>query len=243
MASIPFMAAVFMLFTLAERRLDPAVSAIGGLGLSVFMLYGGSLTRLAGLRFGGVLTLGLASWSYTQYLLDPAREPQGNRVVLYGLAAALLFYAAAERACLAWERKYGREGPWAGLLRTGIVIVASMVGLVAVWRWAPERSLTLYWLGLTVGAMLLGVVFWERRYRWAALVIYMGFVVGRAMLHDLRNLELIPRFLSIAALTVPGLLIYWGYSEYRARHLRRLREQKALHDSGPEHTQQELPLS
>jgi hypothetical protein len=243
MASIPFMAAVLMLFTLAERRLDASISAIGGLGLAACMLYGGSVTRLAGLRFGGVLTLGLASWSYTRYLLDPARELHGNRAILSGLVAALLFYAAAERACLAWERKYGRQGPWAGLLRSGVVIVAAMVGLVGLWRWAPERSLTLYWLGLTVGAMALGLVFWERRYRWAALVMYMGFVVGRAMLHDLRNLELIPRFLSIGALTVPGLLIFWGYSEYRSRHLRRLREQKALRETGGGHSTQDAPQS
>ncbi len=243
MASIPFMAAVFMLFTLAERRLDASISAIGGLGLAVCMLYAGSVTRLVGLRFGGILTLGLASSSYTRYLLDPSFDLHGDRTVLTGLVAALLFYATAERACLAWERKYGRQGPWVGLLRTGVVIAGAMVGLIGLWRWAPERSLTLYWLGLAVGAMALGLLFWERRYRWAALVIYMGFVVGRAMLHDLRNLELIPRFLSIGALTVPGLLIFWGYSEYRSRHLRRLREQKALRERGGEEPTQDTPQS
>jgi len=228
MASIPFMAAVFMLFTLADLRLDPSFTAIGGLGLAVFMLFSGGATKLAGLRFGGVLTLGLASWSYARYLLDPAFEHQGDHSVLLGLVVAMALYSTAERACLFWERKYGRYGPWAGLLRTGIVVIAVMVGLLGLWRWAPERSLTLYWLGGALTAMVLGLVFWERRYRWSALVIYMLFVVGRALLYDLRNLELIPRFLSIAALTVPGLLIYWGYSEYRARHLRRLREAKAL---------------
>jgi len=229
MAAIPFMAAVLMLFTLADRRLDASISAIGGLALAVCMLYAGSVTRLAGLRFGGVLTIGLATWSYTNYLFDYSARLQGNTAVLAGLVAALLFYATAERACLVWERKYGRQGPWAGLLRTGVVAISMMVGLIGLWRWAPERSLTLYWLGLALGAMVLGLVFWERRYRWAALVIYIFFVVGRAMLYDLRNLELVTRFLSFAALTVPGLLISWGYSEYRARHLRRLREAKAIH--------------
>ncbi len=228
MASIPFMAAVLMLFTLADRRLDPSITAIGGLALAVFMLFTGTATKLAGLRFGGVLTLGLASWSYARYLLEPTINHEGDRTVLAGLIAAMLFYATAERACLLWERKYGRYGPWAGFLRSGVVVVAVMIGLLGLWRWAPERSLTLYWLGGALGSMVLGLVFWERRYRWAALVIYMVFVVGRAMLYDLRNLELIPRFLSIGALTLPGLLIYWGYSEYRARHLRRLREVKAL---------------
>ena len=74
-----------------------------------------------------------------------------------------------------------------------IVVVAAMVGLLGLWRWAPERSLTLYWLGGAMSAMLLGLIFWERRYRWSALVIYILFVVGRVMLYDLRNLELVPR--------------------------------------------------
>ena len=48
------------------RRMDASITAIGGLGLAVFMLFAGGATRLAGLRFGGVLTLGLASWSYAR---------------------------------------------------------------------------------------------------------------------------------------------------------------------------------
>ncbi len=248
MASIPFMAAVLMLFTLAERRLDASITAVGGLGLAVFMLFSGSATKLAGLRFGGVLTLSLASWSYARYLLDPALDHHGDRGVLGGLVAAMLFYATAERACLLWERKYGRYGPWADLLRSAIVVIAVMIGLLGLWRWAPERSLTLYWLGGALAAMLLGLVFWERRYRWAALIVYMGFVVGRVLLHDLSRLALIPRFLTVFALTVPGALIYWGYSEYRARHLRRMREAKALRGeadaaSAGEQSSQDAPQS
>ncbi len=237
MAAIPFMAAVLMLFTLADRRLDASISAIGGLALSVCMLYAGSVTRLAGLRFGGVLTIGLATWSYTNYLFDYAEPLEGNTAMLAGLIAALLFYATAERACLVWERKHGWSGPWAGLLRTGVVTIAVIVGLIGLWRWAPMQTLTLYWLGFALGWMVLGLIFWERRYRWAALTIYMVFVVGRTLLYDLRNLDLVPRFLSIAALTVPGAIIYWGYSEYRDRHLRRLREAKAIRgeaDPAPE---------
>ncbi len=101
------------------------------------------------------------------------------------------------------------------------MIVASVTGLVGLWRWAPEDLVSRYWLAHAVGAMVLGVVFWERRYRWAALALYFT-AVGRAFLHDLANLDLMLKFLSIAALTIPGFLIFWGYSEYRARYLRRL---------------------
>ncbi len=243
MAAIPFLAAALMLFTIAEQRMPPGYSSVAMLAFALIMLLGSAVTGLVGTRSGGVLTLALASWSYLSYLAKP--EPAGvdSHGFLINLTAALLCYAASERACIQWERNRGRSGPPARLLRTAIVALATITGIIGLWRWAPSDTLTLYWLGHAMGAMILGVIFWERRYRWAALFIYIVFVVGRAMVHDLSRLELLPRFLSFAALTVPGILIWWGYSEYRARNLQRLREQRAIQQAIGEPDAQDAPQS
>jgi hypothetical protein len=216
-----------MLYRLAEQRLAPGFSSIAMLGVALAMLAGSAFTGLVGTRSGGVLTLVLGTWSYLNYLSVPGPEGVEGYGFIAGLVLALLCYAASERACIHWERRRGRPLASARMLRTAIVAVAAVTGLVGLWRWAPERYLSLWWLAHAIGAMILGVVFWERRYRWAALIIYIVFIVGRVFMYDLANLALIPKFLSIAALTVPGLLISWGYSEYRSRYLRRLRALQA----------------
>ncbi len=243
MAAIPFVAAALMLFTLAEQRLPPGYSSVAMLAVALIMLVGSAITGLVGTRSGGVLTLALATWSYLSYLSVPERAGEDRTGFLVNLVAALLCYAASERACIQWERSRGRSGPQARLLRTAIVAAATATGIVGLWRWAPADTLTLFWLAHAIGAMLLGVVFWEGRYRWAALLIYIVFVVGRAMLHDLSRLELLPRFLSFAALTVPGILIWWGYSEYRARNLRRLRSRGEHEQAVGDAAAQDAPQS
>jgi hypothetical protein len=243
MAAMPFLAAALMLFTLSEQQLPPGFSSVAMLAVALVMLLGSAITGLVGTRSGGVLTLALASWSYLNYLAGPVPEGVDRPAFLFNLIAALLCYAASERACIQWERSRGRSGPPARLLRTAIVMTATATGIVGLWRWAPAETLTLFWLGHAIGAMILGVIFWEGRYRWAALLIYIVFVVGRAMLHDLSRLELLPRFLSFAALTVPGILIWWGYSEYRARNLRKLRDRESLDARLGDTSAQDAPQS
>lgn len=225
MAAIPFVAATLMLVTLAEQTLDPLMGPMVHLMLAVLLLFMSAVTRMVGLRFAGVLTLIAGTWSYYDSMFGSEARILDQASFPMGLLVALLCYAAAERACALWERRVKRETRGARPLRTLIVITASVTGLIGLWQWAPDDLVSRYWLAHAVGAMVLGVVFWERRYRWAALALYFT-AVGRAFLHDLANLDLMLKFLSIAALTIPGFLIFWGYSEYRSRYIRRL-ERKA----------------
>ncbi len=75
-----------------------------------------------------------------------------------------------------------------------------------------------------MGAMILGVVFRESRYRWVGILLYFGTAI-RFGLNDLRNLQPLLRFTILAALVASGLILAWAYSEFRERQLRKLREQ------------------
>lgn len=228
MAAIPFVAATFMLVTLAHQQLDPVMGPVVQLILAVGLLFMSAVTRMVGLRFAGVLTLASGTWAYYESIFDVAHPATAQANFPMSLLVVLLCYAACERACALWERRTGRKTATAKPLRTLIVLTASVTGLVALWRWAPDDFVSRYWLAHAVGAMVLGVVFWEARYRWAALALYFT-AVARAFLHDLANLDLMLKFLSIAAMTIPGFLIFWGYSEYRSRYLKRL-ERRALQE-------------
>ena len=70
--------------------------------------------------------------------------------------------------------------------------------------------------------MAIGVVFRESRYRWASLLMYLVAII-RAYYFDLDDPSPWIQPLSFAALGVPLLVISWGYSRHRARHLRTLR--------------------
>ena len=134
--------------------------------------------------------------------------------LMKGPAFARRTVAAAERASGLWEYRQQKATQAGAHLRTLIVVVAAAIGLLALIQWAPPDQLTFYWLGLAMGAMVLGLVFRESRYRWVGIVLYFSTAV-RFGLNDLRNLQPLLRFTILAALVASGLVLAWAYSEFR----------------------------
>ncbi len=224
MASIPYLAATIMLATLMGRQLEPLYAPLAQMVLAAGLFLASAATMLVGFRVAGVVGLAIGTGSYYASLYD-VREPITEHPdFVIGLLVVMICYAAAERAGGLWDyRRQATSRPGA-LLRTVIVAVATAIGLLALFLWAPAEQLTFYWLALAMGAMILGVVFRESRYRWAGIALYFGTAI-RFGLHDLRSLQPLLRFTILAALVASGLILAWAYSEFRERQLRKLREE------------------
>jgi len=169
-----------------------------------------------GLRVAGLLTVLLATASYYSDLLKRAPDAPLDPTFGLGVLAMLLGYAASERASRIWERRIDPDETGSGWFRTLLIGIATLTGLMGLWRYAPDRSLSLSWLGHAVGAMLLGVFFRERRYRWAAIAILFA-ALGRFFLYDLRQLQLVYKFVSTAALLFAVGSFWWGYTRRTRR--------------------------
>ena len=225
LASAPYVAATVMMATLMQRELTPVFVPLGQHALGVALLVIGAVTLLVGMRVAGVLSIifGTLSFYHRLYTFEDHFAEQPEFFVSFALFLAA--YVTAERVVAMSNAGALPQTATEGTLRTVFVSLAALLGLLGLNAWAPPEILSLYWLGLALISMTLGTVFWESRYRWAALVIYF-FALGRAYLYDLTNLEPLPKFLSFAAMCVPLLVISWGYSLYRTRTLRRLHEEQ-----------------
>ncbi|MCH7911124.1 MAG: DUF2339 domain-containing protein, partial [Candidatus Hydrogenedentes bacterium] len=225
LASAPYVAATVMMATLMQRELTPVFVPLGQHALGVALLVIGAVTLLVGMRVAGVLSIifGTLSFYHRLYTFEDRFAEQPEFFVSFALFLAA--YVTAERVVAMSNAGALPQTATEGTLRTVFVSLAALMGLLGLNAWAPPELLSLYWLGLALISMTLGTVFWESRYRWAALAIYF-FALGRAYLYDLTNLEPLPKFLSFAAMCVPLLVISWGYSLYRTRTLRRLHEEQ-----------------
>ena len=222
LASIPYLTATIMLTTLMHRRLEPLFIPVGDNALGVALLLAASITLLQGLRASGMVALALGTTNFYVGLFNYEAAYTEHPSFLLSLGIVLATLMFAERFVALWKDEQVQAPAIAPVLRTMLVAVGGVLGLLGLWRWSIAEYVTLYWLGLAVAAMALGVMMRESRYRWAALAIYLVTIV-RAYVVDLRTLSPMYQFLSFAALCVPLLVISWGYSHYRVRMLRKLK--------------------
>ena len=231
LASIPYLAGTIMLATLLERDLGGIYAPLSLMVLAAMLFLSSSLTLLVGLRYAGVLALALGTASFYSGLYNIEVSITQEPDFAAGILVMLLSYAACERAAAIWEHRMHIVTRGAGALRTLIVVAAAVIGLLGFWEWADPDRRSFFWLAHAMGAMVVGVVFREARYRWVALALYFATVV-HFFWFDLANLRMALRFLIAAALTLPGFIISWGYEEFRTRHLLRLSQQRR---TGPDH--------
>ena len=222
-AAIPYLAATFMLTTLIGHELAPVFAPVAQNALGVGLLLIGSLTFYTGIKASGVLALSIGTATFYNGLYDVqapfAREP----LFLIHLGALLLTYIAAERLFHALQREERAPSRAEDILRTTLVAIAAVLGVLSLQIYSESGHLTFYWLAIAVAGFAFGAVFRESRYRWAAMLLF-ALVIFRAFLFDLRELPHIYQFLSFATLSAALLIISWAYSRYRQRALKRAAE-------------------
>lgn len=235
LAGIPYLASTLMLVTLVTRELEPQFAALTLNVIAVGLMLVSAVAKLTGLRASAVLALALGTALFYREMYNFS-DPLALKPYFFGtLVGVLVTFVATERLVLLWgrgQREVHDSTP--DFVRTLLATVASLLGVLALWEWAPPHLLSLYLLGFAIAAMVCGVFFRESRYRWAAIVVYF-IALLRAYAYDLPSLSPTYRFLSFVGLCIPLIIISWGYSRYRARALRTLRMGR---DSEDRHGQQ-----
>ncbi|MCH8205313.1 MAG: hypothetical protein IID09_09120 [Candidatus Hydrogenedentes bacterium] len=228
LVSIPYLAATLLLTTLMTGILPAPYVPLGQNALGVVLLCLGALSGLAGLRISGILALAVGTATFYSGLFtfgSPLSEdPNFFPILLLVLSS----YIAAERLLALTIESDPAVSRINRILCILLVAVVGLLGGLGLWEWAPQERLTFFWLGLAVAMMVLGALFRESRYRWASLAVYFVVIV-RAYAYDLTNLSPLVQFISFTALCLPLLVMSWAYSQYRIRHLGKL---KSRHGGG-----------
>ncbi len=219
LASIPFLAATFMLTHLMTGNFDAPRIAVAQTLIGAALMLAAAATSYYYLRLAGLLALTIGSVTYFDSLYSLTGTTVDHPEFLFFLAISLGALVAAERFAAIHASK---SAPETSHLRAALIGLASLQGVLALSEWAPGGQLTFYLLGLAVGWMAIGVVFRESRYRWASLAVYLVAII-RAYYADLGDPSSWIQPASFAALGVPLLVISWGYSRHRTHHLETLR--------------------
>ena len=171
LVALPGLAATLMAALLLQQYLDDAQTpaAIGLLG--AVLLGGGLAAGYSGVQAGGFLGAGLATFFFFRGLYDgdtPLATAPGFLPYFIGFLATLTL---AERAMALFRR----DQPVASRLRDGartlLVLVITGAGIAGLYAWAPHHHVIFALLGLGAATMVIGFIFREHRYRWAALAI------------------------------------------------------------------------
>jgi hypothetical protein len=217
-AALPYLAATYMLTTLIDRQFTGIHVVLTQNTLGVILLLVGVLTRYTGVKASGLLALGIGSVTLYSglYVLYHAFPEAADFVFYFSLI--LITFVVSERLFVVLQHQERVPSKGEDLLRSLLVAVAVVFGVLGFSIYAGPERLTLIWLALAVVAVLFGVAFRESRYRWAGIALF-GLAIARAFAFDLLNLSLPYQFLSFAALSIPLLVISWGYARYRRRML------------------------
>lgn len=210
-AAVPFLIGTYLLTDLLFRELAPlhVAAAQGGLGLGLLLI--GSFSRYTGVKASGILAMMFAVRSFYEGLNDP--QMPLDREPLF-----LLYFGIFLGTCMGAERLFALLKKRASIttsriedaLRTVLVFMAMILGLLALYRWSPEPHLDFYLLAYAVIVLVLGVIFRESRYRWGALFL-LGFITYRAFT---RFQGLSPLY-QVLVFAVPGfvlVIVSWAYS-------------------------------
>ncbi len=226
-AAIPYLMATAMLATLIARSLDWVYAPLTYNVLGVALVLLGALTALTGVKASGVLLLTIGTFDFYRNMpaFASVLDVAGDFALYAGIM--VLCYAAGERLLHLVRGKSGDPAYAEDAVRTLLAAAAAAIGVAALSAWANARALTLFLIVYAVGAFVIGALFREARYRWAALCVFAVALV-RAFRYDLVRLEPFWQVLSFSGLTVALLAISWFYSRYR---LRKLRADRRTHDN------------
>ena len=217
-AAAPYLAATFMLAAFLGRALDglDAVAAQNGLGVA--LLLGGCLTRFTGMKASGVIAFGVGTATFYRGLYTLEAPIQEHPHFAAYLLLLLATYAMGERLFGVRRDPPHAPTPTDAVLRGLFVGAGVFVGMLGLAAWCPDNALTLHWVGLGMGAVVVGAALRESRYRWGALVVF-GIAIGHAFVVDLRGLHPNYQFLSFAGLALALLIVSRAYSRRRRRAL------------------------
>lgn len=219
-AALPYLAATVMLTTLLSQRLESIHIPLAQNALGVALLLVGSLTHYSAVKTSGVLAIAIGTVSYYFGLQPDTGTILAHPDFLLCFGLFLFTYAAGERLLCILQHDLRNTPRIEGWLRTTLIVVLAVVGILTLYLWAPRAYLTLYWLLLAVVVVALGAMFFESRYRWIGLLMLLTAIV-RAFAVDVRTMAPLYRLLSFAALTLAVMILAWGYTYYRARILRK----------------------
>lgn len=213
-AAVPYLAATLMLAMLCGQTLPAFQAPSAQAALGVLLLLAGYLIRLPMLKTSGVFALGFGLLGFYQTLYGAPDVARG----LFPLPFLALFgcLVAAERVQFLFQRDATpARQVWNGL-RSTLAAVIAVTGILGIHAWKERHMLILGLLLAAVVLMLLGLLFRESRYRWAALFFF-AVTVARAftLTRDLSPLEQVITFgaSGMVLLAVSGV-----YSRVRTRH-------------------------
>lgn len=209
-AALPYLAATVMLTTLMGRQLDAlhVPAAQGALGMA--LLLAGSISGYSGVRASGVMAAGLSAVSYYVGLYNPeaplARMPEFP--LFLGLFLATLVASERLIALLEWQDKTASRLD--DVLRTALVALLGIMGGLGLYEWSPKSDFLFYLLGLAVVAIILGAVFRESRYRWAALLLFV--IILTWAFARFADLSPVYQVLTFGASAIVLMVVSWAYS-------------------------------
>lgn len=178
----------------------------------------GRVSGLLMLRHGALLALGVAGGLTVQRLYAPSTELPVWPQAAFEVAAVALCGVLTERFLVySAGNTTHRIVTW-NTARWLLVLLSATITALALYEWIAEVYVTLAWVGLAAGLLLIGIIFRELRYRIAALAVYLGPVVLHVFFYDLAGYSPLLRFLGVVGLLAPAAAISWGYAEWRARH-------------------------
>ena len=210
----PFVLATVLLSILIERNFSGLVPAIGHNALGLFLLGVGLAFRLNALNLAGLVALAVGGGTFLLRLTDPNLNLTTDPYFLAYLGLMLLTFAAAERLFAVIRGGETAPHPLDDGLRSAFVTAAAFVGVIAILVWASDPYRTLSWSALALGAMAMGVILREARYRWAALVVF-ALVTVHFFATDLARLTRLQQFLVVAILAAVFLAVSWAYARFR----------------------------
>jgi len=218
-AAIPYLAATFMLTTLLGHELTPIQAPLAHNALGGVLLLVGLLTHFRAVKASGVMALTVGTATFYRGLYDFQAPLTHDRFFLSYLIVFLATYVAGERLFALLQKAERAPSRAEAVVRTILVALLGTLGALSLYNYCQAGHVTFFWLALAVAGFVLGAVFYESRYRWAAMALF-GVAVARAFYFDLQRLPLIYQFLSFAALSGALLVISWAYSRYRQSALR-----------------------
>lgn len=131
------------------------------------------------------------------------------------LALFLITYIAAERLFVLLQRHESAPSRVEDFVRSVLVGLTVLFGVIGLFEWAPENHFIFYLLGLSVMLISFGALFRESRYRWGALFLFVVLTI-RAFLY-LRHLSPLYQVFTFGASAVVLLAVSWAYSQIRQR--------------------------
>ena len=225
--AVPFLIGTYLLTNLLYRELNPlhVAAAQGGLGLGLLLV--GGFNRYTGVKASGILAMMFAVSSFYTGLNDPEAPLDKEPLFLLYFGIFLGTCMGAERLFAFLKKRGSATTRIEDALRTVLVWMAMVLGLLGLYRWCSAENLVFYLLVYAVIALMLGVVFRESRYRWGALLLF-GVVTYRSFT---QYQHLSPLY-QVLVFGVPGavlIVVSWAYS----RRITRLKKSATPDTAAP----------